>query len=105
MSSILIQSFHKNPHLITRQVLFLQLPKILLRNSNPHMFQLSFSSHHTISSPNNSNKWKSTWKEKQASLQTQLYSINWIQQMSELFGLLWKGGAIFLVGDLIYLGW
>jgi hypothetical protein len=25
--------------------------------------------------------------------------------MSELWGLLWKGGAVILAGDLIYLGW
>jgi hypothetical protein len=69
------------------------------------MFQSSLSSYHTISSPNNSNKWKSAWKEKWVSVQAQLYSINWKKRMSESWELLLKGGAIFLVGDLIYLGW
>ncbi|CAG8445004.1 9267_t:CDS:2 [Ambispora leptoticha] len=81
--------------LVTRQPL-----KIALRNSNPPLF---LSRPYTNSAPNESASF--AWKKKWDPVQIYLRSINWKQRISGLWGLLWRGGAVFLTGDLVYLWW
>jgi len=74
-----------------------------LRNARPDLFQSSFPRTFTNPAPNESEKLKSAslaWK-KWILVRAYLGSINWKGLWEFLLG----SGAIFLAGDLIYLGW